>query len=117
MDQYFWLRNNLRRKVNRYGYVTVYCFLGTCDLTLKKRVEYTKSQNRRIRRNYVDLRHSSDAAAVIYIQDQIRKYLAFVSQFPTVKIVFLKIQITLSRNVINILEMKIMQLSEKMISA
>ena len=91
LDQYVWLKNNPRRQVNRYGYVTVYCFLGTCDLTLKKRVEYTNSQGRRIRRNYIDLRHSSDAAAVSYIQDQIRKYLAFVSQFPTVKIVFLKI--------------------------
>ena len=79
-DQYFWLRNNVRRKVNTHGHVAVYCFLGTsCDLTLKKRVEYTNSQGRRIRRNYIDLRHSSDAAVVIYIQDQIRKYLAFVS--------------------------------------
>ena len=91
LDEYVWVRNSLRRKVNTYGHVVLYCFLGTCNLTLKKRVEYTNSQGRRIRRSYINLRHSSDVAAVIYIQNQIRKYLAFVSQFPTVKTVFLKI--------------------------
>ena len=42
-------------------------------------------------RQYIDLRHSSDAEAFTYIQTQIRKFVDFVSQFPAVKIVFLKI--------------------------
>ena len=42
LDQYFWLRNNLRRKICKYGHITLYCFLGTCDLTLKKTKIYYK---------------------------------------------------------------------------
>lgn len=91
LDQYCWLKNNLKRKVNIYKHVVLYIWLGTCDLTVKNRVIYTDSNNRKVRRNYIDLRHSSDSAAVTYVEDQIRKYLAFVSHFPTVKIVFLKI--------------------------
>lgn len=91
LDQYFWLRNNLRRKVHKYGYITLYCFLGTCDLTLKKTKYITNSQGKRIKRSYIDLRHSSDAEAFTYIQAQIDRYVDFVSQFPTVKIVFLRI--------------------------
>ena len=89
--QYFWLRNNLSRRVHTYGFVTIYCFVGTCDLTVKRTSYCTNNQNRRVRRSYKDRRHTSDAEAMIYIQDQIRKYLAFVSQFTTVKMVFLKI--------------------------
>ena len=91
LDQYFWLRNNLRRKICKYGHITLYCFLGTCDLTLKKTKYITNSQGKNVRRNYIDLRHNSDAEAYSYIQTQIQRFIDFVSQFPTVKIVFLKI--------------------------
>ena len=91
LDQYFWLQNNLRKKVDKYGYITLYCFLGTCDLTLKKTKYVTNSHGKSIRKNYIDLRHSTDAEAFTYIQTQIDRYVDFVSKFPTVKIVFLKI--------------------------
>ena len=91
LDQYFWLRNNLRRKICKYGHITLYCFLGTCDLTLKKTKYITNSQGKNVRRNYIDLRHNSDAEAFSYIQTQIQRFIDFLSQFPTVKIVFLKI--------------------------
>ena len=58
---------------------------------MKNNIVYTDGNNRRVRRNYIDLRHGSDTAAVTYIQNQIKKYLDFVPLFPTVKIVFLKI--------------------------
>ena len=89
-DQYFWLKNNLQRKVNIHHHVCLYIWLGSCDLTSKKNIVYFDSQNRR-RRSFIELRHNSDTAAVTYIQNQIKKYLSFVSQFPTVKIVFLKV--------------------------
>ena len=91
LDQYFWLKNNLQRKVNIHHYVCLYIWLGSCDLTSKKNIVYFDNQNRRRRRSYIELRHNSDTAAVTYIQNQIKKYLDFVSQFPTVKIVFLKV--------------------------
>lgn len=91
LDQFYWLKNNLQRKVNTYKHVVLYIWLGTCDLTVKNKIVYTDSNNKIIRRNYIDLRHSSDTTAVTYIQNQIKKYLDFVSHFPTVKIVFLKI--------------------------
>lgn len=91
LDQYFWLRNNLQRKVNTYGYIVLYIWLGTCDLTLRKTVQVINDQGRSVKRNYIDLRHSSEVQAVAYFRDQITKYVNLVSQFPTVKLVFLKI--------------------------
>ena len=44
-----------------------------------------------MRKSFIELRHDSDLAAISYIQFQIKKYLDFVSQFPTVRIVFLKV--------------------------
>ena len=60
-------------------------------MTLKKTKYITNSQGKNVRRNYIDLRHNSDAEAFFYIQTQIQRFIDFVSQFPTVKTVFLKI--------------------------
>ena len=91
LDQFFWLRHNLYKKVNKYGHVVVFVWLGTCDLTVKKSEQLINEHGIRIKRNFIDLRHNSEAEAVGYFRDQIVKYVNFVSQFPTVKIVFLDI--------------------------
>ena len=53
-------------------------FLGNCDLTLRQG-------------QFFNLRHNSDSIAVSYLQSQIHKYIKFVSEFPSVKLIFLEI--------------------------
>lgn len=89
-DYFCWLQKNLHRKVNQFGYVTLYIFLGTCDLTKLVYVS-EKSGNRTRQKRYIGLRHSTDYAAVNYITGQIDKICCLVSYFPTVSVVFLEI--------------------------
>lgn len=84
-DYYYWLKRNLHHKVHQFGEIVLYIFLGTCDLTKI----FHPPENRR--RKYIELRHQDDTTAVNYIRDQIDKYFLFVSQFPSVSIVFLEI--------------------------
>ncbi|MCG7879347.1 MAG: hypothetical protein N0E59_21405 [Candidatus Thiodiazotropha taylori] len=77
-DYYYWLQRNLAQKVQVYGQIVLYIFLGTCDLTTKKG-------------RFIDLAHENDHAAISYLQYQINRYLNFVSNFPSVSIVFLQI--------------------------
>lgn len=77
-DYFPWLVKNLQKKVDRYGCITLYIFLGTCDLTTRKG-------------KYIELRHTDDAIAVSYLKYQIDRFFNFVSNFPTVSIVFLEI--------------------------
>ena len=77
-EYFYWLQKNLANRVRIYGQVVLYIFLGTCELTLKKG-------------KFIDLKHEKDENAVSYVQYQIQRYLNFVSNFPTVSIVFLQI--------------------------
>ena len=86
----FWLRRYLHKKISRFGYITLYIFLGTCDLTKLIYVTEGNGNNTR-RKRYIDLRHSTDTSAVNYLRDQIDKFFPFVSGFPTVSIVFLEL--------------------------
>lgn len=77
-DYYCWLRSNLHKKVNCYGDITLYVFLGTCDLTLREG-------------KYIQLRHDDVTVAFAYLKYHIDRYISFISQFPSVKLVFLEI--------------------------
>ena len=89
-NYYIWLQKNLAVKVEKYGDIVLYVWLGTCDLTVKH-TEYEKFGSRVKKLQYIDLRHSSDAFAVNYVKQQIDKFIQYVSNFPSVKIVFLEI--------------------------
>ena len=92
LDQFFWLKNNLSRKVSQYGKIVLYIWLGTCDLTVKKReIIYDSHLKRNVRKQFIELRHNTDIAAVTYIQDQILKYVFFVSNYSNVNLIFLEI--------------------------
>lgn len=77
-DYFHWLQANLQYKVSCFGRVVLYVFLGTCDLTLRKG-------------RFVHLRHENDTEAFSYLKFQIDRIVNFVSQFPSVKLVFLEI--------------------------
>lgn len=77
-DYFHWLRRNLLRLVNNFGNITLYVFLGTCDLTVKKG-------------KFTELRHTDDISAISYAKFQIERYISFVKQFTTVTLVFLEI--------------------------
>lgn len=91
LDLFFWLQKNLHHKVNQYGKIVLYVWLGTCDLTAKKSEFITVgSRNKKV--TYIDLRHETDTSAVLYVKQQIDKFRQFVSHFRSaVKIVFLEI--------------------------
>lgn len=75
---YHWLCRNLKWKVNGHSSIVLYVFLGTCDLTYKSG-------------RAIQLRHSDDKKALQYFHNQIERYLLLVSQYSTVRIVFLEI--------------------------
>lgn len=77
-DYFYWLQSNLHKKVQQFGNIVLYVWLGTCDLTCRKG-------------KFIALRHDSDNLAVSYLKNQIDRYLSFVSKFPTVQLVFLEI--------------------------
>ena len=77
-EYFYWLQKNLVNRVRICGQVVLYIFLGTCELTLK-------------RAKFIDLKHEKDENAVSYVQYQIQRCLNYVSNFPTVSIVFLQI--------------------------
>lgn len=99
-DQLFWLKRNLQFKINQYKDIVLYIWLGTCDLTDKKvlhqKVSSQTSHSGRVKYRkvkYVDLRHKRDADAISYLQFQINTFLNFLSNFPSVKVVFLEIPV------------------------
>ena len=73
-----WLQKNLHKNVNRYNHIVLYIWLGTCDLTMRKG-------------KYIALRHQTEYEAVRYLQYQIDRYRRLVSNFPSVRLVFLEI--------------------------
>lgn len=77
-DYFYWLQRNLQKKVDQFGNIALYIFLGTCDLTCRQG-------------KYIDLRHDDDTTALSYLKFQIDRYLSFVSSFPSVKLIFLEI--------------------------
>lgn len=77
-DYFHWLRYNLENKVNQYGNIVLYIWLGTCDLSVKKG-------------KFTELRHTDDSTAISYMKFQIDRYISFVSNFPSVTLVFLEI--------------------------
>ncbi|MCG7867917.1 MAG: hypothetical protein JAY74_16355 [Candidatus Thiodiazotropha taylori] len=77
-DYFCWLNLNLHKKVRQYGNIVLYVWLGTCDLTCRKG-------------RFVELRHTDDISAVLYLKNQINRYLKFVASFSSVKLVFLEI--------------------------
>ena len=89
-NYFIWLQKNLASKVEKYGDIVLYIWLGTCDLTVKH-TEYQNVGNKVKKLQYIDLRHTSDSFAVNYIKEQVDKFIQYVSNFPSVKIVFLEI--------------------------
>lgn len=90
LDLFCWLQKNLQYKVQQYGKIVLYVWLGTCDLTAKKS-EFIRVGSRTKKITYVDLRHKTDSLAISYVRQQIDKFRQLVSKFPSVKIVFLEI--------------------------
>lgn len=85
-DYYYWLRRNLQWKVEEFGFVHLYIFLGTCDLT---KLAYAVENGCRYR--YIELRHQSNTSAFNYISNQIERIFLLVSDYPTVTVTFLEI--------------------------
>lgn len=73
-----WLNKNLTNKVNQFGNIVLYIWLGTCDLTFKSG-------------RFIELRHDRDDIAVAYVTSQIDRFNSFISRFPSVTPVFLEI--------------------------
>lgn len=87
---YSWLQQNLALKVEEYGQIVLYVWLGTCDLTDKFTVrQRVHGRYRNVK--YIDLRHASDAISITYVQNQIDRFRQFVAYFPSVELVFLEI--------------------------
>ena len=92
LDQYFWLKNNEQKSESVWKSCVIYIWLSTCDLTVKKReIIYDSHLKRNVRKQFIEIRHNTDIADVTYIQDQILKYVFFVSNYPNVKLIFLEI--------------------------
>lgn len=77
-DFWPWLLENLEVKVELFGKITLYIWLGTCDLTVKSA-------------KCITLRHHSNEYANEYLVGFINKYVQFVGQFPSVNLVFVEI--------------------------
>ncbi|KAK3094782.1 hypothetical protein FSP39_006183 [Pinctada imbricata] len=52
-DGYKWLKSNFKSKVKKLGDIWLYVWLGTCDLTTKKKQEIHRSYSRRRQSNRV----------------------------------------------------------------
>ena len=59
-NYFIWLQKNLASKVEKYGDIVLYIWLGTCDLTVKH-TEYQNVGNKVKKLQYIDLRHTSDS--------------------------------------------------------
>lgn len=75
---YNWLKSNLAGKQRNYGDITLYIWIGTCDLTSKKG-------------KFIDLAQNSDNECEEFIHFQIDRIVSFVKNFSTVKLIFLDI--------------------------
>lgn len=78
-DQYNWLTRNLKNRVQQNRSVTLYIWLGTCDLTCK--VQGSR---------FIALRHSTDQQCFAYLSYWVQKYEQFLKQFPTVQVIWLE---------------------------
>lgn len=74
----YWLRGNIRYLNRANDTVHLYVWLGTCDLTRK-----VGSQ--------LELRHSSLEECYSCVTQQICRFYRLVSQYPSIKIIFLEI--------------------------
>lgn len=88
-DYFYWLKRNLARKVQQYTRIVLYIFLGTCDLT--SITPYSKDTSKSRVKRYIELRHSDNNTCFFYLRGQIDEYCQFISNFPTVSVVFLEI--------------------------
>ena len=77
-DYYPWLQRNLANKVKCHDKIVLYVWLGTCDLTVKTG-------------KFINLRHHSNELANQYVTTHINKYIHFISQFESVKLVLVEI--------------------------
>lgn len=73
-----WLNNNLANKVQQYGNITLYIWIGTCDLTTK-------------RGKFIQLAQSTDIQCENYIHSQVDRIVTFVKSHPSVRLIFLEI--------------------------
>ena len=78
-DFWPWLLANLKVKVQHFGKIALYVWLGTCDLTVKSG-------------RFINLRHHCNVSANEYLVGFIGRYVKFINQFPSVKVVFVEIQ-------------------------
>ena len=91
-DYFYWLQHNLSNKVAQYGKIVLYVWLGSCDFTVKSDLQDPTVGHRNFKKkHYIQLRHVTDSEAVSYLKYQIDRYLSFVSNFPSVSVVFLEI--------------------------
>lgn len=88
-EYYNWLNRNLTSKVNQFGNIVLFVFLGTCELT--KISTFSRGSGYARVKRYIELRHSDDNTAFSYVRGQIDRFYQLVSNYPTVSIVFLEI--------------------------
>lgn len=73
-----WITQHLSQKVRQYPRITLYIWIGTCDITKKVG-------------KFISLEHHTTAEFLTYACGYIDRIVQFVSDFPTVKLVFLEI--------------------------
>ena len=74
-----WLKRNLSYKVRKHVNISLYVWLGTCDLT-------------QLDGKYTKLR-ADDNSTVDYLEQKYNELLAFVQQYPTVKVTILEVPV------------------------
>lgn len=74
----YWLQANIQRLLTCFNKLSIYVWLGTCDLTYK-------------RGRYIYLQHRSDELCCSYISHIIERYYSFLASYSTVTVVFLYI--------------------------
>ena len=79
-DQLYWVKKFLKVYTKHNKQVTLYIWLGTCDITYK--LPHSRA---------IALRHSSHLQCLEYFRRQISIYQAVLANFPTVKVVWLDI--------------------------
>ncbi|PJE78473.1 hypothetical protein CI610_02586 [invertebrate metagenome] len=77
-QSYSWLTKNLSGIIDKHGNITLYIWLGTCDITTK-------------RGPFISLSHSTDEECSDYCKFHIDRLVKFISTFSKVKLVFLEI--------------------------
>lgn len=77
-DFYPWLNQNLRALLEKYNHLTLYIWLGTCDVTRKSG-------------KFISLLSDNSQFIVDKVVSHIDRYISIVKEFKKVKLVFLEI--------------------------